>query len=65
MNQIFANHDFNAVKNGMTATYSKPPYQEDKVTDNYRLAEYGSDVFTINCSRRRNGRNKYVKIKIF
>ncbi len=57
--QVFANHDFNVVKNGFSSTYSKPPYQEEyrnstPVRDIYALAD---DVFSFNVSKKIKGKN--------
>jgi len=65
--QVFANHDFNVVKHGLSNNYSieNHPYKETHMGPIDRKTEYGSDTFFIKCSDKINGKNKKIKIQIF
>ncbi len=67
MKQVFANHDFNVVKNGMSSTYDKSPYQEEHEygTPVRNKIEYGGDDFYIKAVKKVKGRNKKIIINIF
>ena len=61
MKQLFSNQNFDVIKNGMSSTYSKPPYQEDNLVDDSKIDK---EIY-IKVIEKVKGRNRTCKIVLF